>query len=1394
MITVNIRFLPLMGLCISMLLVNLNIVHACDADDLPESYLNFIENKGQWHDNITYQAELPMARLYLESDRLTYLLMDPADIETVHEQHHSSTPDMDLMKVDCHAFYVHFAGANPDASTIGNCLANHHHNYYQSNDPSKWASQVPLYNLVNYYNLYDGIDMSLYGEAGSIKYDFIVAAGADVNQIQLQFEGNDAVFIEEGNLHITTSVNTLIEQAPYAYQYIDGQLSAVACNFQLDGNTLSFHFPDGYDATNELIIDPLVVFSTYSGSTTDNWGFTATYDDDGHLYAGGTAFGVGYPTTPGAFQVDFAGGDPAGPFFVDISITKYTVDGSALEYSTYLGGATSSEMPHSLWVNSNNELYVYGSTGSDDFPVTPDAYDSSFNGGTPGTSINNIPFTNGSDIIVSRFNADGSNLLGSTYIGGIGNDGLNQSNTLKYNYADEARGEVFLDNDGNVFIGTTTQSPDFPTTPDAYQQFYGGGLQDGAVVKLDPALSGIIWATYIGGSGDDATYALKLGADDNLYFGGGTTSNNFPTSADAVNPAYLGGLSDAYVGKLNIDGTDLLAATYLGTSFYDQAFFVDLDPDGNVYAFGQTAGTYPVSGGVYNNPNSGMFLHKLNSTLSATEFSTVLGNGNGSPNLAPTAFLVDNCYQIYISGWGGNLNGTTDGSTTEGLPVSADAFQTTTDGSDMYFMILEQNASDLHYATFFGAPSGTGEHVDGGTSRFDKKGIIYQAVCAGCGSSDLFPTTPGAWSNTNNSANCNLGAIKFGFEIAPVIASFEAPDIACAPLTIDIVNTSSVPGDGMVTYEWDFGNTITSTSETPPTLVYDEPGVYEITLIVTQLGTCNDADTTVHLLTIEDLSVNAEVLCEADSPVLLEASIAGGFWDGAGISNPAVGEFDPSGLAPGEYEVIYVVASATCETEVATMVTVLGEPLIEMVTPPYCLNDGTNAFAVDFVVTGDDTQYTIGGDFSTTVNDNEIFTLSSAGDGSSYVVNAMGINTDCVAADLAFDSPFCLDCFPDAGTVPSELEIVCDSTSVTVNTVGEVLEYNPNTDVTQVLGYVVHTEAGTTPGFILGQNSTGTFTYADLTSAAHNTVYYISPIVGYPDANGFPILDDECTVIAAGTPVVFLAPLTLTINEWCDWMTGEYHIVGFIQGGYPAWDNSTTYTVTGEIFEMVLASADTAFNVIIPEGQASSYEFIIDDPYCGTSVTEFDVFECSKTPIELVSFTGKALENGNLLDWTTATEQNNDYFTVEATNDLSKDFVAIGVIQGSGNSYNNLSYSFLHTNALNGITYYRLRNTDYNGQQQVSEVISVDRATTSNVFVQVSPTPAQTMVHIHFNHHNNPNAQLTIFDIRGALVYSSTLEANSQQVLLDISTWNDGMYLVQLSTNHQTLVQKLLKN
>ncbi|MGB3075317.1 MAG: SBBP repeat-containing protein, partial [Chitinophagales bacterium] len=728
----------------------------------PSGQLRFIENKKQWDEKILYNVKLWSGELFLEKNTFTYIFFNPEDLKKVHHQH-----DTSAFIIHAHAFKEVFVNANPEVRTSAASPSLYFFNYFIGNNPSRWATNVKDYAQVTYDELYKGIDMNVYAYGPNLKYDLIVEPNADANQIQIQYDGADKLSLQNGHLIIATSVGNFTEQKPYAYQVVNGFKSEVSCKFQLKGNTITFSFNKDYDHSIPLIIDPTLIFSTYTGSAADNFGFTATYDAAGAMYLGGLVHSAGYPVSTGAIQISYGGGiNSPTQYGSDMGITKITGAGNAMIWSTYLGGSNN-ETPHSLFVDNNGNLLIYGRTYSNNFPTVAGSFDVGSNGAA--------------DIVVAKINAAGNALVASTYIGGSGDDGVNYNASepaqgeLKVNYGDDARGEIIADENNNVYVATCTKSTNFPVTTGAFQST-SGGSQDGCIFKFSADLSTLLWSSYIGGSDNDACYSLDV-FNNEVYTCGGTMSTNFPSTTGSLHSNFLGGASDGFVAHINATGTSLLQSSFIGTSSDDQVYFIKLDKAANAYFVGQTGGNYPVTSGVYSNSNSGQFIHKLDPALSTTVYSTVFGNGNGAPNISPTAFLVDTCENIYVSGWGGVVfSGWPQFSMNMlNMPLTSSALQSTTDGNDFYLAVFKKNMTQLMYATYFGGYSAPGsdigtEHVDGGTSRFDKNGIVYQAVCAGCGGNSLTPTTAGALSEVNGSANCNELGFKMEINLFVVTA------------------------------------------------------------------------------------------------------------------------------------------------------------------------------------------------------------------------------------------------------------------------------------------------------------------------------------------------------------------------------------------------------------------------------------------------------------------------------------------------------------------------------------------------------------------------------------------------------------------------------------------------
>ena len=870
------------------LLLLLPLVSLCarkPADTLSARHWEFVQNLGQWNENVRYAARTNSGTLFFEDNALTVTQLHPQQLQDFHEAKHSGKLISNTI-LDAAAYRVTFLDANPVAEISGLEPYNHYYNYFCGRDPKRWASHIPAFNALQYKQLYNHINLLFLEEGNYFKYEFHIQPGGDPSQIRLRYDGLRSLDKVGEELLLHTAVDRVVELKPFAYQInSQGDTILIPCSYHLQGNTVSFDLGD-YSPTLPLVIDPTVVFSTYSGSTADNWGYTATYDSHGNLYGGGIAFSTGYPVTLGAYQLDFAGQ-------VDVSISKFDVTGSFLHYSTYLGG-TVADIPHSLHVNDNDELYIFGTTGSADFPVTAGAYDTTFNGGPNTTLSTSMKFLNGSDIFVAKLSADGTQLPASTFVGGSGNDGINTAYGLRTNYADDNRGEIIVDENSNVYVVSSTHSEDFPITTNIFIPDTSG-KQKVCVFKLSQDLSTLIWSSCYGGSGNDAGYSMFVAADKSVYFCGGTTSNDLPVTSNALQTTYAdsANIADGFVAHLSSNGNLLMHSTYLGKSGYDQAYLIKGDDEDFPHVLGQTYanGMQWVQNVAYYVPGGGQFLTKLSKNLSSVVWSTAFGSGFGGPDISPTALMVDYCDNIYLSGWGSSqLNGFGG---TAGLPITSDAFQTTTDGSDFYFMAISDDASNLVYATYFGgAANSAREHVDGGTSRFDKHGRIYQAVCAGCGGQSSFPTTPGAYSNFNGSSNCNLGAIKIDFSMPVVVADFLMPNVVCLPDTVYFQNYSQLISN-QTDILWDFGDGSTS-NQWAPSHLYQQTGYYTVTLIVHDIGSCNLSDTLkkrILVLANTSSTLPTVSMCEGDYAELgIPPSIGVDYlWSPAGtLNNPNI--------------------------------------------------------------------------------------------------------------------------------------------------------------------------------------------------------------------------------------------------------------------------------------------------------------------------------------------------------------------------------------------------------------------------------------------------------------------------------------------------------------------------
>jgi uncharacterized protein (TIGR03437 family) len=594
-------------------------------------------------------------------------------------------------------------GSNAAARLTGERLLDGHTNYLLGPNKSEWITGVPGYARVRRSQVYPGIDLVYYGRKGQLEYDFVIRSGADPNRIRMRFDGAAGLRIDgNGDLLITTATGTLRQQRPLIYQEIGGRRRPVHGGYRLDGRSGIRFEVARYDARRALVIDPVLTFGSYLGSSGDEDSFGAlAVDATGAIYLGGQSVKLpnlpaDFPVTPGAYQQNSRSN-------ADAVLTKISPDGSRLVYSTYLGGQLSDTI-NGVAVHTDGTLYFCGTTFSNNFPVTAGAFQATFGGGNADAFVGRLS-ANGSELVFSTFvggagvdtctdvvlslpqrltiglttdsaglrtsanaaqaqkstaqdlyflslNADGTTLVNATYLGGTGVDELNR---------------MRLDGQGNLLAVGRTSSANFPVTAGSPAR---AGANDALVVKLDSSLAPV-FARLIGGGGEDAAIGVTSDVSNNIYVVGDTDSSNFPTTAGVRQTAAGGGV-DAFVAKFSPAGS-VLFATLLGGSAEEAAYAVAVDRQGNITAVGHTFSTnFPLTGDAwqtatkseFDNEYPDAFLVRLNPTGSDLLFSTLLGGNYGEIS---TALFVDDAG---IATWAGT-------SSSDDFQVTAGAVQTT---------------------------------------------------------------------------------------------------------------------------------------------------------------------------------------------------------------------------------------------------------------------------------------------------------------------------------------------------------------------------------------------------------------------------------------------------------------------------------------------------------------------------------------------------------------------------------------------------------------------------------------------------------------------------------------------------------------------------------------------
>ena len=665
------------------LFINQSFWHSLEAEELSAAPISsfgaiplyFEVNQGQVDEQVRFLSRGLGYTLFLTST------------EAVLSLRRSAAGDVGAVVSDL--VRLQLVDANPAAEVVGENEQVGRSNYFLSSDPLQWRTDMPHYLRVRYRQVYPGVDLVYYGtNQRCLEYDFVVAPGADSDLIRLHFEGADSLWLDEvGNLNLDTVGGKVVLKVPVTYQRIDGERQEIESRYVLQGGSQVGFELAIYDMSQPLIIDPVLSYSTYLGGSQLDSIHGISLDSSGNIYVFGNTFSSNFPT-----QSPFQGyvGNK------DVFVAKLNASGSALIYSTYLGGSAVDESTGGIAVDGSGNAYITGITFSSDFP-TLNPVQASFGGDR--------------DVFVAKLNASGSTLAYSTYLGGSGRD--------------ESR-DIAVDGSGNAYITGLTVSSNFPTQ-NALQPSYRGGGSSGFVSKLNASGSAVVYSTYIGGSGGGSRgNGIAVDGSGNVYITGTTSASDFPTQ----NPldVSLGGSQDVFVTKLDALGSSLVYSTFLGGSGNEQGGerSITVDGSGNAYVTGSTSSTdFPTQnafqasygGGVFD-----VFVSKLNASGSALTYSTYLG---GSDWDEVRAIEVDGSGDAHIIGF----------SRSSDFPTlnTLSAYQGGRSGMDVFVSKLNASGSTLDYSTYLGGTSDD----EGKDIALDGSGNVY---IAGWTKSSDFPT------------------------------------------------------------------------------------------------------------------------------------------------------------------------------------------------------------------------------------------------------------------------------------------------------------------------------------------------------------------------------------------------------------------------------------------------------------------------------------------------------------------------------------------------------------------------------------------------------------------------------------------------------------------------------
>jgi len=703
-------------------------------------------------------------------------------------EHRAKLADAMDDQLEGHTVRLVFEGAN-DVVPEGRDVLPGKYNWFIGDDPAAWRTGVRAYSRVVYEDLWEGVDL-VYSLAGDgLKYEFVLAPGADASIVRVGVEGSQGVSVRDGDLVISTSLGDIVDGGLAVFHQGSSDRPLPASFVALGDSTYGFSV-GGRDPDRTLVIDPWV-FSTYLGGNSDDIVYRIELDGDGEIYALSMTDSGNFPTTAGAYMRSLPGWN-------NLAITKLQADGSALVFSTFMGGDTYEES-QGMCIDRNEDIYICGMTYSSDYPVTPGVYQNESISG---------PFNFTSEGFVTKLDASGARLDYSTYLGTDAEDSL---------YA------IAVDANGRAYVTGYTDSFNMTCSAGAYQSTKMGGdwYWDAIVRVLDATASNQVYATYLGGDDDDEGWDIALTDAGVVYITGYTYSWDFPVTQGAYQTDSNWAWTTGFVTKFKSDLTGLHYSTYLGGSDDQELYALDLNADGNATVTGYTySSDYPVTAGAYDTSigmdDVDVVVSQLSADGSKLVYSTFLGGGSEEYGYD---VRIDSSGKAHVCGY----------TYSNDFPTTAGAISGRLKGDmDGFYAVLTRDLSDLDMGTYVG-----GSSEDIVTCIGPPEGI--NATFGGGTISTDYPTTNGAFQVRHGGGDIDgvLGKISFD-SISPIAVAGDDVVIDQHE-TVDFDGSGSSDNIQVINWTWTFrygGRDRTLFGERA-SFTFDDAGSYEVTLKVT---------------------------------------------------------------------------------------------------------------------------------------------------------------------------------------------------------------------------------------------------------------------------------------------------------------------------------------------------------------------------------------------------------------------------------------------------------------------------------------------------------------------------------------------------------------------------------